>query len=152
MIAENHSSGITTTTPRLGTLLTRTTFLAHRRLPERIGMTAPALRILNLLAERDGQSQAAIERAMNADGATVTRLAKQLQQDGLVRRVPDPADNRFTCVFLTRAGRERLAEVAPKLEAFDRALYAGIGPDDLATFRRVLDMIRSNLAAMEKPE
>jgi DNA-binding MarR family transcriptional regulator len=42
---------------------------------------------------------------------TMTGLVRRLEQDGLVRRTPDPGDARAVLVELTDAGRDQLAAV-----------------------------------------
>jgi DNA-binding MarR family transcriptional regulator len=132
----------------LSAVLGRLAFILPKRMSEWIGLSGHALRLLYLAHQRNGVSQSEIERLFELDGAAVTRLAKQLEADGLIRRVPDPADNRFTIVSLTEAGVARLAEVRDAMQALEAVLYAGIDDDDLARCRDVLERIRANLAAL----
>ncbi|MCS6800887.1 MAG: MarR family transcriptional regulator [Chloroflexota bacterium] len=132
----------------LSAVLGRLAFILPKRMSEWVGLNAHALRLLYLAHQREGVSQSEIERLFDLDGAAVTRLAKHLEAEGLIRRVPDPADNRYTMVFLTEAGRTRLAQVREAMRALETRLYEGIDPDDLARCRDVLERIRANLAAL----
>ncbi|GIW07986.1 MAG: hypothetical protein KatS3mg060_2791 [Dehalococcoidia bacterium] len=132
----------------LSAVLGRLAFILPKRMSEWIGLSVHALRLLYLTYQRDGVSQSEIERLFELDGAAVTRLAKQLEAEGLIRRVPDPSDNRYTIVHLTDAGRIRLAEAREEMRALEARLYAGIDPADLERCRDVLDRIRANLAAL----
>jgi DNA-binding MarR family transcriptional regulator len=129
----------------LGILLGKTAFHLRRAFSERIQISGKAYGLLRLLELHDGISQSGIERFTRWDGATVTRLAKQLEREGLVRRVPDPADNRFTNVFLTGAGREKLAGIQPMFAGLNEAAFADIRDEDLKTIRRSLEQIQRNL-------
>src|ERR1700691_2454822 len=48
----------------------------------------------------------------NASLSRLSHLFKRLEQRGLVRREPDPADGRFTNAILTEQGFEELADAA----------------------------------------
>lgn len=135
----------------LSAVLGRLAFILPKRMSEWVGLSGHALRLLYLAHQREGVSQSEIERLFELDGAAVTRLAKQLEAEGLIRRVPDPADNRYTIVFLTEAGRARLADVREAMRALEARLYEGIDPDDLARCRDVLERIRANLATFPPP-
>ena len=77
---------------------------------QRAGMSAPRLRVLMRLWRNGESGHSDLRRALSLDGATVTRLVKQFESDGLVTRRLDPADNRYTLTRLTPAG-ERAAGV-----------------------------------------
>jgi DNA-binding MarR family transcriptional regulator len=74
---------------------------------------------------------------------TMTGIVRRLEQDGLVRRTPDPADARAVRVALTDAGHDELAAVRAqraavlerRLERLDddarAALAAALEPLDL---------------------
>src|ERR1700723_2010483 len=49
----------------------------------------------------------------NASLSRLSHLVKRLEERGLVRREPDPADGRFTNAILTDKGFDTLAEAAP---------------------------------------
>jgi DNA-binding MarR family transcriptional regulator len=49
----------------------------------------------------------------NASLSRLSHLVKRLEQRGLVRREPDPADGRFTNAILTEKGFQTLVEAAP---------------------------------------
>src|SRR5580658_2185553 len=67
-------------------------------------------------AVQEPRAGAADELAGRADNASLSRLwplVKRLEERGLVRREPDPADGRFTHAILTEDGFQILAEAAP---------------------------------------
>ncbi|MFN8533062.1 MAG: MarR family transcriptional regulator [Dehalococcoidia bacterium] len=132
----------------LSAVLGRIAHLLPKRISRWLGIGGPSLRVLFLAEQHDGISQSEIERHFELDGAAVTRLAKQLEADGLIRRVPDPLDNRYTNVHLSDAGHETLGLVRQRMHGFEAALYAGIAPEDLACCRDVLERIRENLASL----
>ena len=72
---------------------------------------------------------------------TMTNRVDRLADRGLVRRLPDPADRRGVLVELTADGRRLVDSALDALLEHERALLAGLGPDEqarLASLLRVL--------------
>jgi DNA-binding MarR family transcriptional regulator len=73
--------------------------------------------------------------------SNVTQLIDRLEAEGLVRRVPDPADRRSVLAQITEAGRERLREATEARERAEAALLADLDEAELsrltALFQRV---------------
>jgi DNA-binding MarR family transcriptional regulator len=68
-----------------------------------------------------------------------SRLAMELEREGLVERRRDSADSRSTRVAATEAGRERLLEAAPAYFSTIRAhLFEGLGERDVKQLVRIL--------------
>ncbi|WP_309133347.1 MarR family transcriptional regulator [Cellulomonas sp.] len=72
---------------------------------------------------------------------SITSKVDQAEEDGWVRRVPDPADRRATLVELTDAGREQLARLSDRRQEGARARLDVLAPQEqaqlLALLRRV---------------
>ena len=66
---------------------------------------------------------------MRTTGTMTGRLA-QLQDEGLIRRVPDPADGRGMLVELTAKGRRLVDRLAAEHLANERQILAGISASD----------------------
>jgi DNA-binding MarR family transcriptional regulator len=62
----------------------------------------------------------------NASLSRLSHLIKRLEERGLVRREPDPADGRFTHAILTDKGFQALAEAAPGHVAHVRSLVIDV--------------------------
>lgn len=111
--------------------------------------TSERRRQLMLLLYQDGEvSHATLQRQLDVDGATVTRLVKQIEAEGSIARRLDPADNRFTLVSLTDSGRELAAELFESRRRFQRNLLAGVGREEQKTVIRVLEQVRRNIEAL----
>lgn len=112
-----------------------------------IGMSFARLQLL-LLLHREGElSQAELQRRLGVDGAVITRQVKQLEEDGLIRRRPDPRDNRFTLVLLTAAGRDVTANLHQQRPRFEAQFAAGLDPAELAALHSGLARLRENARA-----
>ncbi len=67
---------------------------------------------------------------------TVTRLLARLEEDGLVRRAPDPRDRRSALISISDEGRALLRAVRSRKDAFLAQRLRGLDPDDVATLDR----------------
>src|SRR5262245_43508114 len=110
-----------------------------------VGMSKARWSVLMMLCRAGELSHATIQQRLRVDGAAITRQVKQLEEEGLVLRRPDPQDNRFTLVNLTEVGRQLTASIAGKREAFEALVTAGISAEDIALMRRCLERIRDNV-------
>jgi DNA-binding MarR family transcriptional regulator len=63
---------------------------------------------------------------VNSSLSRLSHLIKRLEERGLVRREPDPADGRFTNAILTEKGFQTLAEAAPGHVAHVRSLVIDV--------------------------
>jgi DNA-binding MarR family transcriptional regulator len=124
-----------------GTLLRAAKAVFQRR----IGVSEARLHVLGMLHRHGEMSQTELQRRLEVDGAVVTRQVKLMETEGLLVRRVDPADNRFTLVTLTPAGRERLTEVGSMAKEFMTAVLEGVSDDDLECMRRTMARMRANL-------
>jgi DNA-binding MarR family transcriptional regulator len=79
---------------------------------------------------------------------TMTHRLDRLEQRGLVRRRPDPDDGRSVRVRLTARGRARVDAAFGDLLDRERALLAGITPEQRAT---LTDLLRLLTAPFDTP-
>ena len=86
----------------------------------------------------------------NASLSRLSHLVKRLEERGLVRREPDPADGRFTNAILTDKGFQTLAEAAPGHVAHVRSLVVDVlSPEQLRRLGRTADRIMSRIDTSE---
>jgi len=109
-----------------------------------VGFSWPRVRILLWLRSEGETRHSELRRRLGADGATVTRLVKQFESEGLLSRRPDPADNRYTLAVLTEGGQAAADEVERSHRRFQQQLLAGIDERDRQAALRVLRQFRTN--------
>lgn len=80
-----------------------------RAVRRRVGQPA-GIRILALLDELGPQGVTALAEVDRSSQPTVSGAVRQLQEQGLVTKTPDPSDARRTLVRLTPEGRVRLVD------------------------------------------
>ncbi|TDG14528.1 MarR family transcriptional regulator [Paracraurococcus ruber] len=103
----------------------------------------------HLVRVQDGAAPARIARALQVAKGAVTNTVQRLEDRGLVRVEPDPADGRGRRVWLTPAGRARRQQaVRAAVEAFSglaallpEARIAALLPE-LRAIRQALDAAR----------
>lgn len=110
-----------------------------------IGMGAQRVQILVRLHRNGETSHSELRQALGVDGASITRLVKELEHEALVRRRVDPTDNRYTLASLTPAGARLAAELRRRHQAYQERLLEGVSTQDqdrvLQTLRRLRDNV-----------
>ena len=96
-------------------------------------------RVLYELAQRAGVTATELGRELDIDPGYLSRILQRLERDGLLARVPSPADRRQGLLSLTRAGhdafapldarsREEVAELlSPLADPAQAAVVAAMG-------------------------
>jgi len=110
-----------------------------------VGMSAQRVHILVRLHRNGETSHSELRRALGVDGATITRLVKELERDGLVVRRLDPTDNRYTLAALTSAGSRFAGDLRRRHQTYQERLLDGISPQDQQRMLQVLERLRNNL-------
>jgi DNA-binding MarR family transcriptional regulator len=106
-----------------------------------MGISAGTWFTLKLLAREDGMSQGGLSHRFEIDPSRVTRLAKRLEREGLIRRERDRGDNRVVRMYLTKKGRGLIESLSERRERFDLRVGAVLSPEELGELRRMLGML-----------
>lgn len=93
-----------------------------------LGLTFARYEVLMLLtfSRRGALPLGKIGERLQVNAASVTSVVDRLERDGLVVRVPNPADGRGTLARLTSAGRRRAARATAVMNA---EVFADLGLD-----------------------
>lgn len=105
------------------------------------GLSIPEWRLVAVVAEGTGITQAAIGARTRMDKVSVSRAAIALVGRGLLQRSHNPEDGRSHLLELTAAGRDLHAQVAPKALELERRIFDRLDPAEVerfvATLRRI---------------
>ena len=105
------------------------------------GLSIPEWRLIAVIAEHEGLTQAAICTRTGMDKVTVSRAAIALSTRSLIARAPSTTDRRSHDLALTGEGRALYAQVAPKALELENRIFGGLGAEELrgfvATLRRI---------------
>jgi MarR family transcriptional regulator for hemolysin len=141
------------TTPAI--MLTIGLVLAGRRwralLDERLrptGQTSARMETLAAILNSPPLSpQVDIARRLRIEGPTLTRMIDALEKDGLVERIPDPADRRTKQLRVTEQGEAALEGMFAIADEMRGRLLDGLDEDDTAEINRFLRMLINRLDA-----
>ena len=103
-----------------------------------VGISPPKYFILHVLAREGGISQGEIGRLYGVDPSRVTRLAKQLEAEGLIERTRDPEDNRVVRMHLTSEGRRAFEMASQRGEVFKNRVRRALNEEEHKELRRLL--------------
>jgi MarR family transcriptional regulator, 2-MHQ and catechol-resistance regulon repressor len=90
-----------------------------------------------------------IGNEMMVSGANITYLIDQLEKEGLVVRIPYPADRRVTHVELTPAGVEACEKLVPAMADFMAQMAKGFSDEEMSLFSSFLGRFCLNAESYE---
>ncbi|HEX6265465.1 MAG TPA: MarR family transcriptional regulator [Burkholderiales bacterium] len=97
------------------------------RLREQFATTLPRFDLMAQLARHpEGLKMNELSRLLMVTGGNVTGVVDQLEGEGLVARVDEPADRRAFRIHLTKAGERSFADMARAHEEWIVELFAGM--------------------------
>ena len=128
-------------------LLTCTQLIERRvrsRLRSRFATTLPRFDLMAQLERHpEGLKMNELSRLLMVTGGNVTAIVDQLEKEGLVERIAEPADRRAWLIRLTSTGDKSFAEMARAHEQWVVELLAGMS-------RREQDELLRLLAKMKQ--
>src|SRR6185503_9419010 len=132
-------------------LLTCTQLIERRvrsGLREEFGTTLPRFDLMAQLERHpEGLKMNELSRLLMVTGGNVTAIVDQLEKEGLVERLDEPADRRAFRIRLTRPGDKTFAEMARAHEQWVVALLSGLSRRDRDELLKLLAKLKQH--AME---
>jgi DNA-binding MarR family transcriptional regulator len=119
---------------------------------KQVGRSLTQWRILYLLSRCGPSTQKFLTSVTRVDAGSITRASQALEEEGLLTRIQHPSDNRLRIVELTEKGRAEFQSLLGKRKSLMQIMMAGVEPEDLAGFDRVLTRIESNLTEAIVPD
>jgi len=113
----------------------------HTRVAREHDLNLPRLEVLLCLRAGEGISQQELSERLLVTKGNVCMTLQAMEAEGLVERRIDAADQRVHRLYLTNAGRQRLARTMPALEALMTRMLGVLSPDEQRTLRRLLGRI-----------
>lgn len=109
-----------------------------------------------LVALQDGQagSQRDLARFARIEQPSMAQMLARMERDGLVRRIPDPADGRSSQISLTETARTRLPDACAALFQGNRDALSGFTAEEATQLVALLTRLITNLdraASAEEP-
>lgn len=101
-----------------------------RQVLDQYGLIASQYRLLMNLDPGSGQRLTSLSDKLLMSKSTITRIVDQLEERGLVQRVPDLDDRRALQVVLTEAGSQTRATAAQKHRLALEQRFGCLQPDE----------------------
>jgi DNA-binding MarR family transcriptional regulator len=129
-------------------LLTCTQVIEQRvraGLREDFATTLPRFDLMAQLERHpEGLKMNALSRLLMVTGGNVTAIVDQLEREGLVERLDEPADRRAFCIRLTRPGERAFGEMARAHEEWVVELLSGLSRREHAELLKLLAKLKSH--------
>jgi DNA-binding MarR family transcriptional regulator len=129
-------------------LLTCTQLIEKRvraGLREEFGTTLPRFDLMaQLERHREGLKMNELSRLLMVTGGNVTAIVDQLEKEGLVERLDEPADRRAFCICLTKSGEKSFAEMARAHERWVVELLSGLSRREHDELLKLLAKLKSH--------
>lgn len=106
--------------------------------------------VILLIEQVPGITQARLIPFLQTDKANVTKLLQSMEKKGLIRREVDEGDQRNKICNLTNQGSMLIPHLHEVLDLWESACFQGISKDELLQFRRINEIITSNLVTDRK--
>ncbi len=103
--------------------------------------------VLRALAERDGISQRDLAEVLHLSRPTVTTMLQRMEQNGLIERWDDEADQRLTRIRLTEKGRSQSETAKESFVTYVDDTIGAMAEPDRRELARLLNVLADNTAA-----
>jgi DNA-binding MarR family transcriptional regulator len=121
------------------TLLSRLSKSVYRKCPESLlGMSLRHYLALSYIADPGGISQQQLSEILCIDANNTVLLLNEMEGQGLIRRVRDPADRRRHLVEVTEHGEEVFHRAQHQRETVEDEVLGVLTADERATLHRLL--------------
>ena len=115
------------------------------RLRSQFDTTLPRFDLMaQLERHREGLKMNELSRLLMVTGGNVTAIVDQLEKEGLVERLDEPADRRAFRIRLTKSGERTFIEMARAHEEWVVELLAGLSRRDQEELLRLLARVKEN--------
>jgi len=112
------------------------------------GFATGQLPVLVALKGGKALSQAELARLAQVEQPSMAQLLNRMERDGLVERVPDPADKRSRLISLTADAARRMPKARAVMEARTRQAMAGFTEQEAAQLIELLLRLNETLDRM----
>lgn len=110
------------------------------------GISSSRYELLHQLYNTEEINQSTLQKAVNIDGAAITRHLKQLEASGMVTRRRNPEDNRVIFVSLTEEGRKKIIEYRKENMGFVEQMLHDFTPEEVDELSDMLNRMQTNIS------
>jgi DNA-binding MarR family transcriptional regulator len=111
------------------------------------GLTMWGYSVLVALDRSAIRTQAALAEAIGADKTRIIAILDELQQNGLIERMPDPEDRRARLLAITKKGHRVKDAAQTAIQRGEERWLGTLSAGDRDTFLRVLQQLSGHVSS-----
>lgn len=108
-------------------------------------LTVDQWTVLRTIYENPDLSNKEMAELCGKDQPTLTRIIDLLIKKELAERITNASDRRSLRLQITKKGKNKIQEIAPKVADFRMQAWKNLNEEDFAHFTRILNTIYDNL-------
>lgn len=130
-------------------IVTISRLLASRadRSMEQVGLFRGQAILLMILSDEDGLTHTEIAEKLQISPAAATKVIKRVEELNFLQRMPDPADERISRVFLSDEGWAVIQQIRRIFAENEQALLGGLTDEEKQALTGLLLRVHANLQA-----
>lgn len=105
------------------------------------GITASSGFVLLNIDEENGTPATKIAPMMGMEARSLTRMLKNMEENGWISKEPDPVDGRSVRIFLTKLGKEKRQLSREGVILFNKKVIEQVSQSDMLSFFKVMHTI-----------
>jgi len=109
------------------------------------GFATSQLPVLGSLKGGAALSQAELARIAQVEQPSMAQLLNRMERDGLVERVPDPADRRSRLISLTRTAAKRIHVAKAVMVGLSQEALADFSSQEIEQLMNLLQRVNDNI-------
>jgi DNA-binding MarR family transcriptional regulator len=110
-----------------------------------LGLAMSQLPVLIVLKEGKPLPQAELARIARVEQSSMAQLLNRMERDGLVERIPDPADKRSRLISLTERASRRMHKGKAIMDATVKIALQGFSAAEIERLDELMRRINENL-------
>lgn len=114
---------------------------------QNLGIAPMHVRVMKVIHRKKTCTAIDIASLFKRDKAQITRIVKQLIDQGYVKKEPNPEDNRSQFLVLTSQGKAIQENLLKFSEEMQQQITQGIDLKEMETFIKVAQKMTANLAS-----
>lgn len=122
--------------------------MMHDRAMREFGLSGQQMVYLRFVFENPGVSQEDIANFMMIDKGAVAKGIKDMTAKGFLRREQNQEDKRAYCLYVTDKALRICREGREESKRVEKKITAGLTPEELKSFTRVLAKITDNISKL----
>ena len=111
-----------------------------------VDLTASQASALASISRRGPLTVGELANAEHVSSPMITKIAKGLEEEGLVTRTVDPTDKHVTQMAITKEGERRLERSRSRKNAWLAKQFENLSPEELDAIRAVIPVLERIIA------